>query len=85
MRLSCTAWQSIALSGNTWSYFIMDGTSGQCGGDLTVTTQQRLILNVKDSSDNLCISGRMYSKWNTTEELLEAVRLAAENKEEYNP
>ena len=28
------------------------------------------------------MNDRMYSKWNTTDELLEAVRLAAENKEE---
>jgi len=31
------------------------------------------------------MNNRMYSEWNTTDELLEAVRLAAEKKEEQNP
>ncbi|MBR3997798.1 MAG: hypothetical protein IKI93_05585 [Clostridia bacterium] len=39
MRLSCTAWQSVALGGNSWRYFTMGGGIRQCGGEVTLTKE----------------------------------------------
>ncbi len=50
-------------------------------GKTNIIIGQASVLLEGDSFTPL-MNDRMYSKWNTTDELLEAVRLAAENKEE---
>lgn len=53
-------------------------------GKTNIIIGQASVLLEGDSFTPL-MNDRMYSKWDTTEELLEAVRLAAEIKEEQNP
>ena len=52
-------------------------------GKTNIMIGQASVLLEGDSFTPL-MNDRMYSEWNTTDELLEAVRLAAENKEEQN-